>query len=285
MADFDESSLLGDMLAAASQKASEPASGASAPRARIELEDLIRLSDRDWQAFIGAAAPDDLVVICSSIMPAWRDRVFRVLDKVSEDWIRSNIAALDDPAPAMCHESRDRLMATARRLQRDGSLTLPEPVQEPVPASPSAQVKPESPGKPSSPPPPPAAPAPMVSIGFDAGSLPPGSEKTRHSQQSNIVRIGAEHHPALPSADDDGLATLFGDLKRLRAQAGFSALAPLAEDVPDPFLRAGLALVASGLQGGDLERALDGELTRQAVAYLEHLTQARTRLIDLANPT
>jgi flagellar motor component MotA len=69
---------------------------------------------------------------------------------------------------------------------------------------------------------------------------------------------------------------------RLRQQSGVAALAALASDVPDPFLKSGLCLVAAGLPAQDLERALDSALARQAEAYLDQLAQMRTRLLALA---
>jgi hypothetical protein len=189
--------------------------------------------------------------------------------------MRSNIAALDDVGPALRQESRDRLMTTARRLQREGLLTLPQP----------ADSQPE---KHASPPAPKAdaATPPFVSIDFDAAPPPPRPQPTSPQPVGITVHVGTSHTgtPAA-AAEHDGLEALFADLKRLRAQAGLAALGPLAADISDPFLSIGLSLVASGLPGKDLERALDAELARQAVAQLDRMALMRSRLIDIAqNP-
>src|SRR5277367_1648444 len=175
MADFDHSSLLADILASSSRPL--PAKPAALPaRARIELEDLLRLDDAAWLAFIAAAAPDDLVVACTAAAPAWRDRVLGCLDQVSADWMRSNIAALDEAGPALRSEARERLMATAKGLQRDGTLTLPAPlagaaVPLPAPALGHPARKPAPATRP------PVSAPPVVSIGFAAA--PPAAPATR----------------------------------------------------------------------------------------------------------
>jgi hypothetical protein len=235
MADADNNSLLGDILAASTSAGgttSQPPIPAT--RTRNELEDFLRLSDEHWGIFLSSIAPDDLVVICKSILPAWRNRVLANLDTASADWLRANLAALDEVAPALLN---------AKRLLRDGDIVLPE---APTAKPPSAT----SPAKPI------AAPinAPTASANSAATPAPAG----------------------------DGLDVLFVDLMRLRQQSGVAALAALASDVPDPFLKSGLCLVAAGLPTADLERALDGALARQAETYLDQLAQMRTRLLALA---
>ncbi len=84
-------------------------------------------------------------------------------------------------------------------------------------------------------------------------------------------------------AGDHRLDALFDDLVRLRDQSGIAALAPLADEVSDPFLRHGLGLVAAGLCAEDLERALDSALAKQAEAYLDQLMRMRMRLVALAS--
>jgi hypothetical protein len=283
MADIDDSSLLGDILAASSRPG--PAKPDALPaRARIELEDLLRLDDRSWTAFIAAAAPDDLVVACTAAAPAWRERVLGCLDQVSADWLRSNIAALDDAGPALRNEARERLMATAKGLQRDGTLTLPAPLAGAAAPSPAPAAG-QPPGKPAPKPVPasrpPASAAPVVSIGFDAA--PPAAPAKRAAAlaaAAGPAGLAEEAPPA--SVADDRLDALFDDLVRLRDQSGLAALAPLANEVKDPFLRSGLGLVSSGLTIAELERALDSALAKQAEAYLDQLMRMRVRLVALA---
>src|SRR5271154_4641710 len=253
MADFDDSSLLGDILAASSRPG--PAKPDPIPaRARIELEDLLRLDDASWTAFIAAAAPDDLVVACTAAAPAWRERVLSSLDQVSADWMRSNIAALAEAGPALRNEARERLMATAKGLQRDGALTLPAPLAgaaAPLPAP--APVLPAQ--KPAPATRPPVSAPPVVSIGFDAA--PPAAPATRAATpKAATPPPGLVGDAPARNEVDDRLDALFDDLARLRDQSGLSALAPLADEVSDPFLRSGLSLVAGGLPLADLERAL-----------------------------
>jgi hypothetical protein len=285
MADIDDSSLLGDILAASSRPGPakpEP----SAARARLELEDLLRLDDAAWAAFVAAAAPDDLVVACTSGAPAWRERVLACLDQVSADWLASNIAALDEASPALRNEVRERLMATARSLQRDGTLTLPAPlaaapppVQAPLQAVANPAPKPAP--KPAASARPAVSAPPVVSIGFAAA---PAAASTSRPPAAAAVRsaAGAQDEPAQSEADGR-LDELFDDLVRLRDQSGTAALAPLANEVSDPFLRRGLSLVAAGLPVAELERALDSELAKQAEAYLDQLMRMRIRLVALAN--
>ena len=272
MADIDDSSLLGDILAASSRPQPER-SGAPAPRARLEFEDLLRLEQPGWAAFIAAAAPDDLVVACAAGSPTWRERVLSCLDQESAAWLRSNVAALDEVGPALRQEARDRLLATAKSLQRDGSLTLPAPLADaaaapaPAPAS-AAPAGRSAPAKRAT-----AAAPPVVSIAFDAA--PPAAAATASAP--------AHPRPApTASAGDTRLDGLFDDLARLRDQSGVAALAPLADEVSDAFLRSGLALVARGLPTPELERALDSELAKHAEAYLNQLMGMRIRLVALA---
>ena len=244
MADAENNSLLGDIMAAsASAGGTTSQPPIPAARTRNELEDFLRLSDEHWGIFLSSIAPDDLVVMCKSILPAWRNRVLANLDTASADWLRANLAALDEVAPALLNEARGRAMANAKRLLRDGDIVLPE---APPAKAPSAT----SPAKPI------AAPinAPTASANAAVTPAPAGDE----------------------------LDILFVDLMRLRQQSGVAALAALASDVPDPFLKSGLCLVAAGLPAQDLERALDGALARQAETYLDQLAQMRTRLLALA---
>jgi FliG C-terminal domain len=244
MADAENNSLLGDILAAsASAGGTTSQPPIPAVRTRNELEDFLRLSDEHWGIFLSSIAPDDLVVMCKSILPAWRNRVLASLDTASSDWLRANLAALDEVAPALLSEARGRAMANAKRLSRDGDIVLPE-----------------------------APPA-----------KPPGATSPAKSNTAPINAPTASANAAVtPTPAGDGLDVLFVDLMRLRQQSGVAALAALASDVPDPFLKSGLCLVAAGLPAQDLERALDGALARQAEAYLDQLAQMRTRLLALA---
>jgi hypothetical protein len=281
MADIDDSSLLGDILAASSR----PGAAKQAPvptRARIELEDLLRLDDAAWTAFIAAAAPDDLVVACASAAPAWRARVLACLDQVSADWLRSNIAALDEAGPALRAEARERLLATAKGLQRDGTLTLPTAL--PAPAAPPPAPAPVHPAPTPAPAPvkrPPATAPPVVTIGFDAA--PPAAPASRKpAPAAAALPAGTAEDGPARSEVDNRLDALFEDLARLRDQSGTAALAGLANEVGDPFLRSGLNLVAAGLAIAELERALDSALAKQAEAYLDQLMRMRMRLVALA---
>ncbi len=244
MADAENNSLLGDIMAAsagAGGTTSQPPIPAA--RTRNELEDFLRLSDEHWGIFLSSIAPDDLVVMCKSILPAWRNRVLTSLDTASADWLRANLAALDEVAPALLNEARGRAMANAKRLLRDGDIVLPE-----------------------------APPA-----------KPPGATSPAKSITAPINAPTASANATVtPAPAGDGLDVLFADLMRLRQQSGVAALAALASDVPDPFLKSGLCLVAAGLPAQDLERALDGALARQAETYLDQLAQMRTRLLALA---
>ena len=285
MTDFDESPLLGDILKASSRTEPAGAAPAKAARPRVDLEDLLQLPDQGWRAFLAEAAPDDLVVICSSITPAWRARVFETLDQVSSDWLRSNIAALDEVAPVLRQESRERLLAVAKRLQREGTLTLPEPQVEPAaPVASRDQVapalKPATTGKP------PAkvqAPPPVVSIGFDAAPAPAAPQPRPAGRTTATVTVVSAHAVGPAATPDGDIDALFAELKRLRAHTGLDALSTLATEVSDPFLRTGLSLVASGIPIAELERQLDQALARQATAYLDQLKLMRIRLIDLAS--
>jgi len=253
MADPENNSLLGDILAASSSanagRAGDPLPP-PAPKSRIELEDFLRLSDEHWGVFLATIAPDDLVVICKGIAPVWRTRVLANLDAASADWLRANVAALDEVAPALLNEARGRAMTSAKRLLRDGDIVLPEP-------APVKQV---------------VAPS-------------PGSTAAKATPVSTLVAAPAAAAPTAPPASaptGDGLDALFADLMRLRNQSGVAGLAALANDVPDAFLKSGLCLVAAGLPAPDLERALDGALAHQAEAYLDQLAQMRARLLALA---
>lgn len=258
MSDPENNSLLGDILAAASstdgadttaRRTIPSPTAASAPsRARIELEDLLRLNDEHWGLFLAAVAPDDLVVICKAIIPAWRTRVFAHLDQVSADWLKANVAALDDVAPALVKESRDRAMANVKRLIRTDAIVVPEP---------------------------PAAPVTPVTKANE-------SKHSATKTASNIKTATPDVATAISSPTGDEFETLFADLLRLRKQSGVAALAALANDVADPFLQSGLCLIAAGLPAADLERALDSALARQAENYLDQLTRMRARLLALA---
>jgi hypothetical protein len=281
MADIDDSSLLGDILAASSRPGA-PGQPPVPARARLELEDLLRLDDAAWTAFIGAAAPDDLVVACASAPAAWRERVLGCLDQVSADWLRSNVAALDEAGPALRAEARERLMATAKGLQRDGTLTLPAPhaaAAAPPPApAPAHAVQPPAPAPARRPP---ASPPPVVTIGFDAA--PPTAPAGRRAAPAATARTAGQPGEAPAGGDaDDRLDALFADLARLRDQSGAAALAPLAAEVGDPFLARGLLLVAQGLPAAELEGALNSALASQAKDYLDQLTRMRALLIALA---
>lgn len=256
MADPEKHSLLGDILAASSGAGATATPQPLPPsRARTELEDLLRLSDEHWGVFLAAVAPDDLVVICKGIAPAWRARVLANLDTVSADWLRANLAALDEVAPALLNEARGRAMANVKRLLRDGDIVLPDPPAKlvadavPIPTAASGKAAPVSAAL--------AAPAVAASAATPTAAI-----------------------ASAPSGD--GLDALFTDLMRLRNQSGVTGLAVLANDVPDPFLKSGLCLVAAGLPMPDLERALDGALARQAETYLDSLTRMRNGLLALA---
>ncbi len=249
MANPDDNSLLGDILAASSGTGEKNDQPPSPVRTRNELEDLLRLSDEHWGVFLAAVAPDDLVVICKSIAPAWRTRVFANLDAASAEWLRANLAALDDVAPALLSEARGRTMAHAKRLLRDGDIELAEP--------PAKQLAP-------------------------AASSAPTVAATSKAAPVTAPAIASSVTPLAPTATDDGLDAMFADLLRLRKQSGVAALAALASDVPDPFLKSGLCLVAAGLPAADLERALDGALARQSAVYLDQLSRMRAQLLALA---
>lgn len=251
MADADNKSLLGDILAASSNPG-DPKSPPPAPaRTRNELEDFLRLDDEHWRTFLSAVAPDDLVVICKSILPAWRNRVLATLDPASAEWLRANLAALDEVAPALLSEARGRAMANAKRLLRDGDIVLPDP----APAKPAAAAV--------------SAPSPTTV------TVAPASAPTN-------TAAAVSPAAAAPAIVGDGLGPLFADLLRLRQQSGVAALAVLASDVTDPFLKSGLCLVAADLPAPELERALDGALARQAEIYLDQLTRIRAQLLAIA---
>jgi hypothetical protein len=298
MPDPDPSSLLGDILAASST----PRQPTAATRARTELEDLLRLGDADWNRFLMDVAPDDLVVVCKTIAPAWRDRVIASLDDVSRTWLRNNLDALDEPSPALVAEARARALEAAKRLVRDGAVTLPAGATPPAAAAaaPAAKAPPAPATAPAKPEPPPPAVHDVVNVSFESPKPKPKSkpapapaiggvtmsfDAAPHSIPAAPAAPAASAAPAKPSApaaDDHGLDALFADLTRLRNQSGAAALAPLAADVPDPFLRTGLCLVAAGMPAADLERALDAALARQVESYLDGLERMRARLLALA---
>lgn len=288
-------SLLGDILAASSRQAPAPTPAAIPVRSRNELEDLLRLGDADWRRFLGEIGSDDLLVVCSAIAPAWRDRVLASLDDDSRTWLRTNLAALDAIAPALLGEARSRAMGAARRLLREGAISLPAAAMSAAPVAPSAAA----PVEPATVSPPPAAVARgTVAVSFVPPGAPQSVAPTPPAAVADRPAIGAVSLsfgdmpasapaapavPARPADADEGLDGLFADLARLRDQAGAAALAPLAADVADPFLKSGLCLVAAGMPAAELERALDVVLARQAEAYIDHLTGLRARLLALAS--
>ena len=233
-------SILSDILAATVQPRAAAESAPPAARTRNEVEDLLRLNDADWLRLLAGIIPDDLLIVCSALAPAWRERVLTSVDEDSRSWLHSNLAVIGTPAPTLLNEARSRVMATARQLLRDGTITLPAP--EPVAATVST-------------------PAPV--------SLPVSVEKA--AEKITAPRASATH-----------LDELFADLLRLRNQAGVAALAQLATETSDPFLKSGLCLVAAGLPAADLERTLDGALARHVETYLDSLTDLRARLLALA---
>lgn len=249
MADADKESLLGDILAASSNPVSSNNPPPTPARTRNELEDFMRLSDEHWGVFLSSVAPDDLVVICKAVLPAWRNRVLATLDQASAEWLRANLAALDAVAPALLSEARGRAMANAKRLLRDGDIVLPEP-----------------------------APTKPAIAAVSAPSL----TRSTVSPTSAPTNTTAAASPAASALVGDGLGPLFADVMRLRQQSGVAALAVLASDVADPFLKSGLCLVAADLPAPDLERALDGALARQAEIYLDQLTRIRAQLLAIA---
>jgi hypothetical protein len=80
MTDTENNSLLGDILAAASSAGGNTSQPPMPARKRFELEDFLGLNDEQWGIFLSSIAPDDLVVICTAIHPAWRNRVLASLD-------------------------------------------------------------------------------------------------------------------------------------------------------------------------------------------------------------
>lgn len=288
----DPRSLLGDILAATSQATSVPAPAAAVPAPkpapipaapRHTLGDLLRLDDDAWRRWLGGIAPDDLVVLCATCDTAWRERVLIVLDQESRNWMRANLASLGDVAPALRDEVQGRVLDHAHHLLRTGAITLP--ATQPAVAA-------ERPAEPAAAPP--ARPAPArdaIQVSF----VPPGAPQpaapvpaAAAADRPAIGRVSMSFgdmpspSPAAPPPADDGLDALFADLMRLRQQAGVAALLPLAAEVPEPFLKEGLGLVATGLSAAELERALDGALARQVEVYLDHLTGMRARLLALA---
>ena len=290
MTDPDQSSLLGDIIAATSQPAR--------PRqVREEPEDLLRLDDADWLKFLGGVNTDDLLILCSAASHAWRARVMDSLDDASRAWLQANLAMISDVTSAALSAAAERAMDPIRRQLRAGTMTLvpregamtaapapareaPAPKPAPVPQRSPISVSFESPGAP------PAAAAPRA----EAPAKPPhpiiGSVSMSFGSPSDpvapapVAETAAVKHPGIPDGQLDGL---FIDLLRLRRESGVAVLAQLAGEVPEPFLESGLRLVAADLPAVELERGLDLAIARQIEAHLDYLSGLRARLIGLAD--
>ena len=302
MAHSEPRSLLNDILAASTQPPAAAKSDSTpiATRSRNELEDLLRLTDTDWLRFLADIAPDDLVVVCSDIVPAWRERVIASLDTVSQRWLQDNVSVLDKVAPILRTEARNRVMGIARRLLRDGTISLPDSATQPAATldqkqESQSEIKPPDQNQPSQKTPPDvhvSIVAPTHSVTPAATTMPEsrissvsmsfGMPSTSTSTSTPPAYVEDSKQKNAAALGDPGLDAIFADLQRLRNQSGVTALAQLAKEVPDPFLKSGLCLIAAGLPLADLERTLDSALARHAQTYIDTLIEMRGRLLELA---
>lgn len=106
-----------------------PEAAAKAP-ALEDVMQLTGLAEADLRKVLGAAAPDDLLVVLAAGDEALQRRILRNLGPESVQWVRENLAHMGEVNEHEAGASRAKVLKVANQLLADGKITMP--VQAPV---------------------------------------------------------------------------------------------------------------------------------------------------------
>lgn len=104
---------------------------AEAKEARVaasfdDIGELTGLSHEDLRRVLGAAAPDDLIVVLATAEDVLQRRILSNLGPESVAWVRENLAHMDRVTDAERDGARTKMLKCAKRLLEEGKITAPE---------------------------------------------------------------------------------------------------------------------------------------------------------------
>lgn len=98
-----------------------------APPSLDDVVQLTGLTEGDLRQVLGAAAPDDLLVVLATADGALQRRILRNLTEESVKWMRANLEHMGDVNDHERDQARAKVLKKANQLLADGTIGLPEP--------------------------------------------------------------------------------------------------------------------------------------------------------------
>ncbi|MFW5751510.1 MAG: hypothetical protein ACOCZK_07685, partial [Planctomycetota bacterium] len=230
--------------------AERPSASPPAKAALSTQVDLLGLDRAHLQQTLSLCRVDDLAVVLAKGGPELAERVYAELDDESARWLKQNVRLLAEPTDNHFASALAGLCATAGRVLAGEIPRRRAPADTtPAPSHPSLQSAAPQDDQPDNQTEPPPAPAPAA----DPGSAP---------QRELAMDVGTTPPPPVHEGAED-LLPLLRELLRVGANARPEQLLELATAADEPLLREGLACVAAGLTGDDLEQTLRKLRTEQ----------------------
>lgn len=138
---MSDKSLLDMMLDDSQKTAVEPQrKGGAAPREEAQseaaeaawprdVEQVLELSGPDLRVWLSEVVPGDLLCVAAEGSEALRARITGSLSEESVAWLRGNLKLWDPATDALKRQSREAVLAVARRLLAEGRITAPGSIE------------------------------------------------------------------------------------------------------------------------------------------------------------
>lgn len=91
------------------------------------VDELTGLTEDDLMAVLGAAAPDDLLVVLATADDVLQRRILGSLSEDSVKWLRENLVYMERVTDAERDGARKKILKASNVLLEDGTIKLPEP--------------------------------------------------------------------------------------------------------------------------------------------------------------
>lgn len=99
------------------------------PAATPTLDDIAQLTgliEADLRQVLGAAAPDDLLVVLATADDTLQRRILRNMSEESVGWLRENLVHMDHVSDHERDQARAKVLKAANKLLAAGEIGLPE---------------------------------------------------------------------------------------------------------------------------------------------------------------
>jgi len=171
-----------------------------APPSLDDVVQLTGLTEADLREVLGAAAPDDLLVVLATADDALQRRILRNLTEESVKWMRANLEHMDQITDHERDQARGKVLKKANALLAEGTIGLPEPESIGTDEAPDPEKKELR-----------ELLVDLVRIGEQSG--PSALRQIADSAGEPLLREGI--HKVVDGADSD---TLRAELSELRAE-------------------------------------------------------------------